>query len=104
ERGQNRKNVFVCSIYFRLQHFAAATTWIVIIETLFCWSDLPCDLLEKIVNCHKSSRLYILRFRGVCRQWRSSIPLPPTYPSSLKLPFPVAPNLNGKVGCLEDGR
>ncbi|KAJ4830721.1 hypothetical protein Tsubulata_015591 [Turnera subulata] len=57
-----------------------------------CWSDLTCDLLEKIVNCHKSSRLYIIRFRGVFRQWRSSLPLPPTYPSSPKLPFPMAPD------------
>ncbi|KAJ4821957.1 hypothetical protein Tsubulata_032145 [Turnera subulata] len=62
------------------------------------WSDLPSVILEKIANCYKSSRLYVLRFRGVCRSWRSSIPplMAILYP--LKLPYPIHPDPNLPVG------
>ncbi|KAK9284135.1 hypothetical protein L1049_023302 [Liquidambar formosana] len=56
------------------------------------WSDLPTDLLAMIGE-RLNTRMDILRFRGVCKSWRSSIPpYPPYPPSPLRLPFPVPPN------------
>ncbi|KAJ4824776.1 hypothetical protein Tsubulata_035924 [Turnera subulata] len=49
------------------------------------WSDLPIELLEKIVSCLENSYLHVLRFRAVCHSWRCSIPFPPLVPS-LSLP------------------
>ncbi|KAJ4826037.1 hypothetical protein Tsubulata_033854 [Turnera subulata] len=54
-----------------------------------CWSDLPLELLEKIVSCLENSYLHVLRFRAVCRSWRSSTPLPPRIPSLMLPPLDV---------------
>ncbi|KAJ4847605.1 hypothetical protein Tsubulata_002703 [Turnera subulata] len=52
-----------------------------------CWSsDIPRDLLGRIGKCFDGSRLHILRFRAVCRSWRSSTPLPPIISSYLDIP------------------
>ncbi|KAJ4835841.1 hypothetical protein Tsubulata_035335 [Turnera subulata] len=49
------------------------------------WSDLPPELLSEIARFLRTSRLAILRFRGVCRSWRSSTPPPKINPPSLPL-------------------
>lgn len=50
------------------------------------WSSLPEELLEKIGHC-TGSRLERLRFRSVCRKWRSSH----SYPVSPYLLYPTLP-------------
>ncbi|KAJ4828038.1 hypothetical protein Tsubulata_036827 [Turnera subulata] len=45
------------------------------------WSELPTDLLLKIVLCFENNYLDVLRFRAVCPSWRSSIPFPPAIPN-----------------------
>ncbi|KAJ4837319.1 hypothetical protein Tsubulata_031460 [Turnera subulata] len=69
------------------------------------WSDLPVDLLAKIASFLRSSRLSTLRFRSVCRSWRSSAALPPHTPPLLSLPFPAAqvePRHAGRTASLTE--
>ncbi|KAJ8774631.1 hypothetical protein K2173_017077 [Erythroxylum novogranatense] len=54
----------------------------------FSWAELPKDLLASIANCLNSDDF--LRFRGVCKSWRSSVKLCKTPAFPPKLPFPIS--------------
>ncbi|KAK7250802.1 hypothetical protein RIF29_33496 [Crotalaria pallida] len=58
------------------------------------WSSLPLELWSKIGK-YLDNRIEILRFRSVCKSWRSSLPNSPSSSSSsspLTIPHPFIPN------------
>ncbi|KAJ7981237.1 F-box protein [Quillaja saponaria] len=68
------------------------------------WSDLPKDLLALIAK-HLNSRTDILRLRGVCSSWRSSICLSnysstPCFPIKVPVPNCFDPDLRTSCCCL----
>ncbi|KAI4352229.1 hypothetical protein L6164_006502 [Bauhinia variegata] len=67
-------------------------------EGLVDWSDLPPELWPKIGKCLRN-RIDVLRFRSVCKLWRSS--LPPTNPNSpsfpLQIPYPLSSSVSSNL-------
>ena len=63
------------------------------------WSALPMELLP-LIGKTVQARIDVVRFRGVCASWRSSIPPLRGISSPLLLPFPYTTNSAGSQSFL----